>query len=279
MKRRTFLLGSSALFASGAFATGTGAFSSGELDRDADVAVVGDDEAYLALTTEDGEPTVGLYSAEGPFQVPKPITIANQLDQAIAITIESPDPITLDGEEDVAFDLDVGEDNVVVVDLTDNEPIEATLEISADGDGVQIEATRTIDLEPLFDVHEVFFRGAGGVDIRATTTAPYRIEYWVATEIDSPGNGGNSENGGTNGNGGGLPPGEITQLENLSKSGLDGNGSTEKLRGAGDGGPGYVAVYVPEIETSYYHPRFDPETREIENWGSGSGIEEDGQVL
>lgn len=267
------------MFASGAFATGTGAFSSAELERDVNVAVVGDDEAYLALTTEDGEPAVGLYSAEGPFEAPKPITIANQLDQPITVTIESPDPITLDGEDSVAFDIDVGEETVVVIDLTENESIEATLEISADGDGVRIDATRTVDLEPLFDVHEVFFRGAGGVDISATTTASYRIEYWVATEIDSRGNDGNAENEGNNGTGGGLPPGKILQFEKFSKSGLDGGDSAAKLRGAGDGGPGYVAVYFPEIDTSYYRPRFDPDTHEIENWGSGRGIEDDGQVL
>jgi hypothetical protein len=282
VKRRKFLLGSSALLTSGAFMTGTGAFSSTELDRGLDVAVASDKVAYLALTTdEDGNPTaVGLISAEGPFEVPQPITVGNQLNQRITVSIESDEDITFNGSDSVTFDLGVGEEQEVVIDLTENESIEADIEITAQGDGVHIEATRKVKLEPQFEIHNVIFRGAGGVDINATATAPFELVYWVAAEVESGGSGqsGNGNgNGGGNTNGGGLSPGKITAFDEF---GVAEFGPSGKLRG-NDGGPGYVAVYFPQSDTSYYHPEFDPTAHEIDNWGQGqlSGLATGGKIL
>ncbi|MFB6123689.1 MAG: hypothetical protein ABEJ78_09560 [Haloferacaceae archaeon] len=63
MKRRNLILGLGSLSAAGAAGVGTGAFSLGEVDRDATVAVASEDQAYLAMEPSPGPN--GAYATTG----------------------------------------------------------------------------------------------------------------------------------------------------------------------------------------------------------------------
>ena len=292
MKRRKLLLGSSALLASGAFISGSGAFSSVESEREISVAVANDKEAYLGLETdEDGEVTVGLLSAEGPFEAPQTITVGNHLTEELEVKIESDDAITLDSENDtsdsdsVRFDLGIGEYEDVEVDLKENEELDAELDITAEGDSVSVSAARNIKLEPALRIDEVIFQGAGGVDIHAISSGPSELVYWVADEIESTkseevseDNSSNNHSSGSEGSGrsGSRSPGKITSFNRFEVPNF---GPDDKLRGEPHGG--HVAVYFPQLDTSYHHPEFNPDTNKIDNWGQGnlSGTEFEGKVI
>lgn len=314
MKRRKFLLGSSAALATGGLLTGTGAFSSAEVDRDVTIEVVGDRDAYLGLREEDMEEEELLFGGDLPRIEPETFDIINQsateitemkvrlLDERLEFmetasatgehtTVTSPDKHSLTFENlhpgekitDVKIRIPTAELNGVVRDR---------LLFEVDGPGLSIEAERTLELVPL--VERVRFRGAGGVHFTTNAREPFKIVYWVAgqIQIDSNDEGsesdgdesdGNGTQDGSNGspddeNSQGLPPGDILRYDRFEDHSFR---PGQHLQGRRDGGPGYVAVYIPATDRSYYHPYYAPDTDRIERWGQGprDAIVTDGKIL
>jgi len=74
MERRKFVIGLGSLAAGGAAATGTGAFSSVQANRDIDVEVAGDASAYLQLKAPDNNLENGAY-ANGPNESGNQLTL------------------------------------------------------------------------------------------------------------------------------------------------------------------------------------------------------------
>jgi phage gp45-like len=294
VKRRKFLLGSSALFASGGLLTGTGAFSSTEAEREIRTRVEDDSDAYLRLVTdEDGNPEVGLLDADGPFKAPKKITIENQLssDHELNITVKSNhEKVRLDKKGDesddkkgdesddkkgdsITFGISEGEAQDIEINLKENIEIEAKLDINAeDNESVVIDATRTIELEPHIEVQEVTFRGNGGIDIEAIATAPYSIQYYIATDTKNStgkGPGTQAAKKDKNKNTGSRATGRVRDFKTRTVHDIPSN-EKKKIRGRPGGGPVYIAVYFPLIDKTYYHPKFNPDNNTIESRGQGS---------
>lgn len=304
MRRRKFILASSAALATGGFFTGTGAFTSAEVDRDITVEIVGDGDAYLGLS-EDEMPEDGvLFGTDLPRIEPETFDVINQ--SATEITEMT---ITLDDENLEFMDVDspgggtsvsVGTYSVQIENLspgqavTDvkiriptsdlksglNGTVSDRLLFEVDGPGLYIEAERTLELEPL--VQQVLFRGAGGVDITTNAREPFEVLYWSASQMlidsddDDDQDDGNSSQANNEtdseadeGNQG-LPPGEISRYD-TNRVEVRPTGRT--LRGALDDGPGYFAVYFPAVDRTYYHPHFvpgtDSELPRIAQWGQG----------
>ena len=85
MKRRKFILGSSAALASASFVASAGAFSSTETERDVQIEIAGDKNAYLSL--DDGESSEMLFDS-GAVGAPGEFTIKNQGTKTVEITVE-----------------------------------------------------------------------------------------------------------------------------------------------------------------------------------------------
>jgi len=146
MKRRTILLSTSTVLAGAGLLSGTGAFSSTEVDRDVTVNVANDKRAYLTLTTdESGEATVGLAGSDTRFEAPQPIVIENRLTEAVRVTIKpESDDVTVGT---TGLELAPGEAGNVVVDVSGSGAVDAVLTITAEGEGVFVSVTRTLELE------------------------------------------------------------------------------------------------------------------------------------
>lgn len=125
------------------------------------------------------------------------------------------------------------------------------------------QADRILELEPTLPVQSVIFRGAGGVDgeveINVDERGPFEVVYWVVSNRESQGE--------RTARAVGCPlENKRRQTHTAPSFGRDGE---NKLRGETDGGPGYIGVYFPAIDTSFHHQRFDPETNEIVAGGRG----------
>ncbi|MFC6721069.1 hypothetical protein [Halobacteriaceae bacterium SHR40] len=168
MRRRKFLLGTGAVFASGGLFTNVGAFSSTTAKRAVKIEVVGDENAYLGLREEEMADQGMLFDSNMPRTAPEQFDITNQSATSVDMTIG-----LLDGE--LAFtdaESGTGVENVTVEDeeltITGLEPGAAvtnvTIEIpgrsetvlrdtlsfdvtGTDG-GLQIDAKRDLALEP-----------------------------------------------------------------------------------------------------------------------------------
>jgi len=85
VKRRKFILGSSAALVSASFVASAGAFSSTETERDVQIEIAGDKNAYLSL--DDGESSEMLFDS-GAVGAPGEFTIKNQGTKTVEITVE-----------------------------------------------------------------------------------------------------------------------------------------------------------------------------------------------
>ena len=161
MRRRDLLVGVGGLAAGSSLIVGSGSFSAVEADRELQVDVVGDDEAYLELHHEH-EKEGGKRDAAVPCGGEVTLfDIRNRFSSAIDSLEVSVDNHRVDvsiGSED----LDTGHETEVVLEAGSNgcsdERVDATVEIEASGDGFSVEATREFDIEvvePSFECLEV----------------------------------------------------------------------------------------------------------------------------
>lgn len=178
MRRRKFLLGSSALVTGGGLLTSAGAFSSTTADRTVKIEIVGDEDAYLGLRGEQTDEGGLLFETDLPRTAPEQFDITNQTAGSVEMEIE-----LLDGNlVFTAADPGDGVDSVTVEDETltvsgmapGAQVADVTIEIPARSDGVvtdtvsfdvtgedgslQIDAERALELERL--AATVNFQGA-----------------------------------------------------------------------------------------------------------------------
>ncbi|WP_259533997.1 hypothetical protein [Halalkaliarchaeum sp. AArc-CO] len=273
MKRRKLLLYGGAAVAGSGTLVGSGAFSSAQVERGVHVSVADDANAYLALTGRDSddEDGVGLYGADEAFPAPATITVENQLTTDLTVEIQgSADrtSVRLD-TDDNGSEIGTGEDQDVAVNVEDYGTFEVTLDIEAWGEGVSIEATRTIDLdnpEPTPAVESVTFKGGGNAEV-----SPGGQTIDAEVIVLPPG----SKNSFDAGDLERRPTSGTLQLDTGEKvrgqlSGMENQNGTE----SGNGGR-IVAIYFPELDVTYVHPEYDLDEEQIpNNWGSS-----DGQVL
>lgn len=188
MKRRKFLLGSSAALASVGFVSGTGAFSSAEVERGVKIEVVSDENGYLGLKEDGGNDGDLLFGFDRPRIESERFTVRNQTNSSVSITIilqnenfrfTSPNP----GDDDQSLhrELQPGEDipNVtisLVETLYSSDVQEGTILFQVDGEGLHIEAERTLRLEP----EEI------EADVQlANINAPIKIKNVADPDIDT----------------------------------------------------------------------------------------------
>lgn len=88
MKRRKFLLGSTAFSLSGAaLLTGTSAYSQSELDRDVQIEVVSDSEGYLGLNESGADETEYLFGDGEKREAPESFEITNQTTTTVEVDL------------------------------------------------------------------------------------------------------------------------------------------------------------------------------------------------
>ena len=180
MRRRKFLLGSGAVFASGGLGINVGAFSSTTAHRGVKIEVVGDEDAYLGLREEEMAEEGMLFGSNMPRTAPEQFDITNQSARSVEMVIE-----LLDGElaftgaesgtgvetmtvEDEALTITGLEPGAAVTDVTVEIPgrsetvLRDTLAFDVTGTdgGVQIDAERGLALEPSEIAATVRFNGS-----------------------------------------------------------------------------------------------------------------------
>lgn len=162
MRRRTFLLGTSAVLASGGFLTGSGAFSTTAANRDVAIAIVGDRDAYLGLSTDDMDG--GVLFEDGTRTAPEQFDIYNRTASDVSIDVTLDGTLRFTGASADSASVDVEDHHLtirslapgegvsdVTVDLSEkysSGSLQDTLSFDVEGDGIQIEADRTLNLEP-----------------------------------------------------------------------------------------------------------------------------------
>lgn len=186
MKRRKFLLGSSAALASAGFLTGTGAFSSAEVKRDVKIVVVSDSEGYLGLSEDGAEMTEYLFGDEGYREAPETFQITNQTTTTVEVDLSlKENNLVFNEPQDSDFPkiLDPGEPIDVEVSLPDGTGREDTLVFDVtgeDGKAVEIHAERMLKLEP--QPVGATISGGGSIDAEFVVQEPDAavIENFVA---------------------------------------------------------------------------------------------------
>jgi hypothetical protein len=307
VKRRKFLLGSTATLASASLLTGTGAFSSVEADRNVKVKIVSDGDAYLGLTEDGTDNENVLFDDHTVRTEPETFDIVNQSANALSeirvsldderlefFQIVSSDSLQVEdlpSEESVdGIGIQISDSKIQIEDLPSGESIDGIgirisdseinddagvvtdeLLFEVDDSELEIEAKRTLKLQPF--VEDVKFTGAGGFQFDVNANEPFRTKWWTAEEMESSStdetNSSDDENSDTgNGAGGqGRQPGTVADFSSHADST---DNSVFSIHGNSSGGLGAVAVYLPKVHRSYRHPMFDQYTNEIDNWGQGS---------
>ena len=140
---------------------GTAGFSAIDADRGIEVSVVDDESAYLGVETvdpvvENESSTVAVY--ENGFDA--------ELDE-FSVQVIPTDPSVDATVTDAPESLDAGEsapvDVVVESEDADLDSVGLQLEVTASGDGVSVETSRTDEFDLVTGSHiDVVFRGAGG---------------------------------------------------------------------------------------------------------------------
>ena len=278
MKRRKLLLYGGAAVAGSGTLVGSGAFSSTQVERGVYVSVADDANAYLALTGRDSddEDGVGLYGADEPFDSPAMVTVRNQLSSRLTVRIHGSathTAVTLDTADDagtskyaVEFEIGTGEAQDVDVDVDDYGTFAVTIDIGATGEGVSIDATRTIDLEnpePIPEVDSVTFKGGGNAEV-----SPGGQTIDAEVIVLPPGSKNSFDVGDLE-----RRPSSSTLELNTSKpvrGQLTGTGSDTGNENANSGR--IVAIYFPELAVTYVHPEYDLDEEQIpDDWGSSDG--------
>ncbi len=154
MRRRQFLLGSSAVLASGALLTGTTAFSSSELNRSVDIAVVADEYGYLGLSEDednDSSEATELLFGGGPQTAPVDFRVTNQTSSAV--------------------DMDIDLDTLVFTDRN-NWSVDGSTEASIKESGHRVEIT---DLSPGHSVSGITVDTPGYGQSKFTDTLSFEV--------------------------------------------------------------------------------------------------------
>ncbi|AXR82920.1 hypothetical protein [Natrarchaeobaculum sulfurireducens] len=138
-------------------AVDTAGFSSGESEREVTVQVADDPDAYLRLAPYDGEGDVEtgglLFEDAEPRIAPESFSVKNQLTESVTVVLESNefefdlvgDGQSGDGEAKLKPGTSVDVEVRPAVDSSG--PTNGTIEITAEGDAILIEAKRTLTLK------------------------------------------------------------------------------------------------------------------------------------
>ena len=165
MRRRQFLLGSSAVLASGTLLTGTTAFSSSELDRSVDIAVVADEHGYLGLSEGDSEETELLFDGKARTAAVK-FRVTNQTSSPVNIDIYLDTLVFTgaDGPADGSATVSVSKRTIKITDLPSGNSVTditvdvpnytrpqfpgvLSFDVTGEDGGIQITADRALTLE------------------------------------------------------------------------------------------------------------------------------------
>jgi len=145
MNYRRMLL---ALFVLAAAVVGNAGYTTIRADRSVDVAVANDENAYLAFSDAGADDAI----QNGTTGTAR--TIDNQLGQEIRLrgTEEDSDAgvsfVGLNASSGTSEEVSVGagETAEVIVECTDSDDGDVTIAFTAEGDGILVETTRTIDV-------------------------------------------------------------------------------------------------------------------------------------
>lgn len=193
MRRRKFLLGSSAIFASGGFFTSAGAFSSTETQRGVQIAVVGDENAYLGLREEEMDSGQMLFETGMPRTAPETFDITNQTAGPVDMTVEllggdlaftdatsGVGDVTVTSSELTITGLESGgqvSDVTIEVPGRSEKAVSDTLSFDVTGEGLQIDAKRDLELEPA----EI----DATIDFTGSISSAFRIPDIDSVDIDT----------------------------------------------------------------------------------------------
>jgi uncharacterized membrane protein len=131
--------------------TGSGAFTAAQLDRGVDVSVVEDEEAFLAVEELDPAPEADANSSTDHVDV-ELVQLTNQFtaqDLTVAVDIDERSSGPDATSEPTASSVSSGETETVTVDVecpagSSNE--DWSVDITAEGEGVEIQLTRTVEV-------------------------------------------------------------------------------------------------------------------------------------
>ena len=140
----------------------TAGFSTAQVERDVRVEVVADDEALLGLT-EDGGNGGDVLFADGPGDVPATFDVINQTAGEVTVEMEldvlefDHEAVSSDDEPENTLhaegvgpgeaieDVEIG---IPGSELDGSNSVSDTIHFHVEGDGLQIDAERTVELEP-----------------------------------------------------------------------------------------------------------------------------------
>ena len=145
MKRRHFilLLGGGS---SGALGVGTGAFSSVDAERDVEVSVVEDDEAYLGLEVETRTVTVGQSTDVVEITNRFADTDTLSLDVSVEDTSDTVDEVAVaDSGQKLSLEIGPGESEPVSINCREPGSVWFELRFVGEVGGASVEKTRTFD--------------------------------------------------------------------------------------------------------------------------------------
>jgi hypothetical protein len=293
MKRRSVLASMGAFTASGSLVMGSGAFTSAEAERDVDVDVVGDENAFLGLVYDDIEvedPPDRVATEVGPPRAVYEETLVELLNQfSTDITVDE-------------FTIEVETDDDVEVDFSDSpsDPEDSDCEPAGkpNGEGVPkgecLAVRADIECPPVrTEGHSatVYFDVAvSGTGISAETTESREVEVECPKTTDSL-----IQSLDFSGSGNvhfDLPDGPLNLLLDVWLIDKDDgslyqeshrltdvkNGVTLKSQNIGDQRDTFAAVYVADVNTTYVHPGLKKKNNGWKVTGSGPGVPQSGTL-
>lgn len=209
MKRRKFLLGGSALLASGSLLVSTRSASSVTADRNVQVEIVGDRDAYLGLKEdEDMDEDAVLFGTDMPRESPEKFDIDNQSAGPVDMDVELLNgnlrftDETSEKKEERETGVDISDDGSLleikrlgagerVSDVTVANPTTTTesdtlsFDVTGTDDGLQIEAERDLELQPAEESENfTLCRGNKGQDGSGNSTTCRDVDVSVTDLID-----------------------------------------------------------------------------------------------
>jgi hypothetical protein len=161
MKRRNVLASIGVITAGGGLVMSSGAFTSAEVERDVNIDVVGDPNAFLGLQYPDGDGNYPGENEDANATPPKTLTLdgetnlfkaTNQFSSEITtfdVTVvdgeEAFDSIALNKDESTPFGS--GDEKLVTVNCNDGTTASIDVEVFASGDGFSVTAVRTFTID------------------------------------------------------------------------------------------------------------------------------------
>jgi hypothetical protein len=276
MKRRNVLASMGAFTASGSLVIGSNGFTSTEVERDVDIDVVGDEDAFLGLIYED-------FEVEEPPNNVEPTTLRadyeerlvellNQVGVALTVDEFEIDVETDDGVEaelsHVPDTLGIGESGDVLVDIEcssvrlETETAIVSFDVAVSGTGVSIETTESRDVRVECPqttdslIQSLRFTGAGNVQLTtAQGVSTMTVDAWLLDKDDR------------------TPyPVESQTIPDI------GGNTTLQPKNLGDSQDSFAAIYIRDVDTTYVHPGLQKTNDRWKVTGTGSGVEKDGRL-